>query len=245
MRILCSLLVVALLGTAVAQSTLFDVVRFGTIEEVRAQVGANATNLVDSYGQDLLVYAANSTSDPAVIRHLVGVGFNVNMLTPERWTPLMYAVRFNPVCGVALALLELGANPAVANRAGETASDLLADGPNPACATSMARLLAPQQATPLMPPVAPAAPRPPTTTRTCCRYCSSGQACGDSCISRSNTCRRGAGCACNAVAPENPITLVALARGVEALEFVVDAGLGVPCDAVNVAFGGRLGATTL
>ena len=30
----------------------------------------------------------------------------------------------------------------------------------------------------------------------CCRYCSTGKPCGDSCISRSSTCHVGAGCAC-------------------------------------------------
>lgn len=31
----------------------------------------------------------------------------------------------------------------------------------------------------------------------CCRVCSTGQACGDSCISRESTCHVGQGCACN------------------------------------------------
>lgn len=37
----------------------------------------------------------------------------------------------------------------------------------------------------------------PTPTRQCCKYCSKGKACGDSCISRSYTCHKGPGCACN------------------------------------------------
>ncbi len=32
----------------------------------------------------------------------------------------------------------------------------------------------------------------------CCRICSAGRACGNSCISRRYTCRKGRGCACNA-----------------------------------------------
>lgn len=32
--------------------------------------------------------------------------------------------------------------------------------------------------------------------RECCKFCSKGKACGDSCISRSFTCRKGCGCAC-------------------------------------------------
>lgn len=35
----------------------------------------------------------------------------------------------------------------------------------------------------------------------CCRICTRGKACGNSCIARHLTCRRGIGCACNAGAP--------------------------------------------
>jgi hypothetical protein len=31
----------------------------------------------------------------------------------------------------------------------------------------------------------------------CCRICTTGKACGDSCIARSKTCHKGKGCACN------------------------------------------------
>jgi hypothetical protein len=40
-------------------------------------------------------------------------------------------------------------------------------------------------------------PDPPPQRRACCRVCRTGKACGDSCIARSLTCRKGAGCACN------------------------------------------------
>ena len=36
------------------------------------------------------------------------------------------------------------------------------------------------------------------TARACCRVCTRGKACGNSCISASYTCRRGPGCACDA-----------------------------------------------
>ncbi|MGL4609022.1 MAG: PEGA domain-containing protein [Trueperaceae bacterium] len=32
--------------------------------------------------------------------------------------------------------------------------------------------------------------------RACCKYCSKGKPCGDTCISRSYTCHKGPGCAC-------------------------------------------------
>lgn len=43
-------------------------------------------------------------------------------------------------------------------------------------------------------------PEPPgcVPPEECCKICSDGKACGDSCISRSFTCRRPRGCACNA-----------------------------------------------
>ena len=52
------------------------------------------------------------------------------------------------------------------------------------------------------PPTAISPPRPvePPQTRvfqSCCKHCSKGKACGNSCISRSYTCRKGPGCACN------------------------------------------------
>jgi hypothetical protein len=31
----------------------------------------------------------------------------------------------------------------------------------------------------------------------CCRVCSTGKACGNSCIARWKTCHKGKGCACN------------------------------------------------
>ena len=39
--------------------------------------------------------------------------------------------------------------------------------------------------------------RAPTRSRSCCRVCRKGKACGNSCIARNKTCHKGAGCACN------------------------------------------------
>lgn len=38
---------------------------------------------------------------------------------------------------------------------------------------------------------------PEVSSPACCKYCSKGKACGDSCISRSYTCHQGPGCACD------------------------------------------------
>jgi SH3-like domain-containing protein len=56
----------------------------------------------------------------------------------------------------------------------------------------------PAQARPLPAP-APAPAPPPAVA--CCRRCTTGKACGNSCIAAHLTCRVGAGCACNAYAP--------------------------------------------
>lgn len=36
----------------------------------------------------------------------------------------------------------------------------------------------------------------PLMAQACCKRCSKGQPCGDSCISREKTCHKGPGCAC-------------------------------------------------
>ncbi len=34
-------------------------------------------------------------------------------------------------------------------------------------------------------------------SQTCCKQCSTGKACGNSCISRAKACHKGSGCACD------------------------------------------------
>ena len=43
---------------------------------------------------------------------------------------------------------------------------------------------------------APALPLPPTPVNACCKYCTKGKPCGDSCISSSKNCTKPSGCAC-------------------------------------------------
>jgi len=40
-------------------------------------------------------------------------------------------------------------------------------------------------------------PTPEPTPRECCRVCTTGKACGDTCIAASNNCNTPTGCACN------------------------------------------------
>jgi nuclease S1 len=56
----------------------------------------------------------------------------------------------------------------------------------------------PQAATPSPPPGTAASPGACIPRAQCCKVCSTGQACGATCISRSYTCRTGQGCACDA-----------------------------------------------
>ncbi len=66
--------------------------------------------------------------------------------------------------------------------------------------TPTATPLPPPPTATLLPPVPTAGllPMAPPASRACCKYCTTGKACGDSCISRSYTCHKPPGCACNA-----------------------------------------------
>jgi hypothetical protein len=55
-------------------------------------------------------------------------------------------------------------------------------------------------------PPAPVAPQPPP----CCRRCTTGKACGNSCISASFTCRQPAGCACNGLTGPSATDVVSM-----------------------------------
>lgn len=66
--------------------------------------------------------------------------------------------------------------------------------------------VAPKAVTPKPTPVPTVVPTPtpkidivpePAPTTACCKICTKGKACGDTCISKSYTCHKGPGCACN------------------------------------------------
>jgi len=229
-------------STAAAQVELFGIVRDGSLAEVVSALDGRTglTRLVDEYEQDLLMYAAAGSSDPLVIRYLVSThGFNVNRVTSQRWTPLMFAVRFNGEPLITQTLIELGALVGTANLAGQRAVDLAILNPNPSFSSHpVMRLLIP--VSPLLAPASPSPPPQQQTQRSCCRVCSAGKACGNSCISRSKTCHQGAGCACQGVSPDDPLRV----PEVRALGWL-DAGelVAVGCDFAQVALGGRFGAT--
>ena len=46
--------------------------------------------------------------------------------------------------------------------------------------------------------------KPKPKCANCCKVCSTGKACGDTCIAKNLTCHKGAGCACNSRSPLIP-----------------------------------------
>ena len=150
-------------------------------------------NAADAYGQTLLMYAADN-EDPEVISLLVEAGAALDATSLAGWTALMYAVRDNPNPEVALRLLELGADPNVRNeeelRAVDYATQNLTLLGSPVYDQLQALTVTESQPEP--------AYEPPQQVGSCCKICSKGKACGNSCISRSYTCHKGVGCACNA-----------------------------------------------
>lgn len=202
-RVLVACILALSVSWGCAQAELFAVVREGTLTEVAEALSGRGdlTRLVDEYEQDLLMYAAAGNADPEVVRYLVSLGFDVNRMTSGRWTPLMFAVRFNPEPAIAEVLLDLGASITVVNLTGERAHQLVPLNPNRQYSSHpvVPRLLPvqPVAAPPaLLPP--PSSPRSPP--QSCCRVCRSGKACGDSCIGQGMVCSKGPGCACQGAA---------------------------------------------
>ena len=157
---------------------------------------------------------ANDLSDPD---HLIAVTASANRSKgargPEEWRPpdssywCEYAtdwVRIKGTWSLSVTPPELAALHDMLDTCRD--GDLPAS-PSPDPASSVAAPPTPTATS--MPPTAtptrihdltPTFILPPTPTlvlRSCCKYCSKGKACGDTCISRSYTCRVGPGCACN------------------------------------------------
>jgi hypothetical protein len=188
-------------GVALGQPAFLSVSRDGTYPDVLEAIEAGVSvNFVDEYGQTALMYAASVNSDPEVFTLLVTSGANINAKSAAGWTALMYAARSNPNTAVVARLLELGADPKIRNGEGTLAVDLAASN-SAFTGTSVLLYLEALSAAP--PPAPTANPQPgpepaPTPVRSCCKICRKGKACGNSCISRSYTCHKGPGCACNA-----------------------------------------------
>ena len=186
----------------VAQPDLLTIARDGTLTDVLSVLSTADANGEDIYGQTPLMYAATGNEDPEVITALVNAGADVNATSLAGWTPLMYAVRDNPNPEVVLRLLDLGADPKTRNSEGRRALDYSDANPTFLGTNAHTRLVS---LTNVSPPPPPQPSQPPTTppsynppSQACCKICRKGKACGNSCISRSYTCHKGPGCACNA-----------------------------------------------
>lgn len=99
--------------------------------------------------------------------------------------PLLSAVAVLLLAAAAQAESTQPPQPALAVRAAESAPGLLI-----ACASWQTEPAILALAQPMAKTCIPASK--------CCKVCSTGKACGDSCISRRYTCRKGRGCACDA-----------------------------------------------
>ena len=109
---------------APTEGDIFSAARGGTVSELDQLLTLfDAVELRDDHGQTPLMYAAGANTE-AVVRLLLESGGDVNARSNSGWTALMFAVRDNPDPAVSAALLEAGADPALANGAGVSALDL-------------------------------------------------------------------------------------------------------------------------
>ncbi len=178
----------------VSFTDLFTLVKEGGREQVGAVLQAGIdVNAADAYGQTLLMYAAGN-EDPEVVSLLVEAGAALDVTSLAGWTALMYAVRDNPNPEVVLRLFELGADPSVRNEDDLRAVDYVAQNLALLGTSAYDQL----QASTMTEPQPEPTYEPPQQVRSCCKICSKGKACGNSCISRSYTCHKGVGCACDA-----------------------------------------------
>lgn len=80
------------------------------------------------------------------------------------------------------------------------AAPALAAVPEPAPMTPWTEAAPPPAATVEAPQASPA-----EVATSCCKHCSKGKPCGDSCIARDKTCRAPPGCACGLETPDDPL----------------------------------------
>lgn len=179
-----------------AQTDLLAISRDGSLDQVNALIAQGLdVSVTDEYGQTPLMYAATGNEDPDVITVLVDAGADIDAQTLAGWTALMYAVRDNPNPEVAKRLLDLGADVDIRNSDELRALDYADDNITFRSSPTYFQL---SGATTQEIPEPTYTPPPAAKTQSCCKYCTTGKACGDSCISRSYNCYKGVGCACNA-----------------------------------------------
>ncbi len=107
---------------------LLDLAGSGTAAQIQQAVGSGAdVNARDAADRTVLMLAAASNPDPAVISILLKAGAKINARGPNGWTALMLAAYGNPNPDVVEALLKAGANGRLRSGAGETAYDYARD----------------------------------------------------------------------------------------------------------------------
>jgi len=115
-------LLVFLASSASGAANLVDIAETATLEQIRQAVQGGAdVNAVDAVGRSVLMLAATTNPDPAVITTLVKAGAKVNFRGPRAWTALMMAAYNNPNPAVVEALLAAGASGKLKSDVGYTA----------------------------------------------------------------------------------------------------------------------------
>jgi BACON domain-containing protein len=103
-------------------------------------------------------------------------------------------LNLSPKAGTGSGTLSLEATDNISSTAGSRTSRISAAG------TAVSVTQSGQASSPAPPPSpapAPAPPAPPTPPSGCCKVCTTGKPCGDTCIARDLICHVGPGCACS------------------------------------------------
>jgi len=107
---------------------LLDLAGSGTVAQIQQAVTGGAdVNARDAAGRTVLMLAAASNPDPAVISILLKAGAKINARGPNGWTALMMAAYNNPNPETVETLLKAGADGRARSGAGETAYDYSRD----------------------------------------------------------------------------------------------------------------------
>jgi ankyrin repeat protein len=98
--------------------SLFEAVRKGDLEQIKAQVNSSNMHMVDEEGQTLLHVAA-AREQAEIVSYLVGLGADVNVQSKDGQTALHYAaIRQN--MPIAAMLIERGADLSIVDKHGNT-----------------------------------------------------------------------------------------------------------------------------
>ena len=125
MRVWLPLTLAALLiGVALGQAGWFEVMREGSVEDVRAALDAGADlHAREDYGRTALMFAARWNENPEVAALLLDAGVDVHARDSDGRTALMWAARHSGHPEFIQELLDYGADAAVTDSRGRRAID--------------------------------------------------------------------------------------------------------------------------